>query len=227
MTAPQSFGGALRAIAELQHHLPAGTSAAIGVLAFGAAILPGLSGLTQHVNTMAHEGAHATMHLATGRRVVGVTLKRDGTGETRSTGSGRGILGGAAGYLGPSAFGLGAAELIRVGHAVAVLWVAIAALAVLGVLGRRSAFSIAAVLVTGVLIYLVARYEPVGARVALAYGMAWFLLLSGLVVIWSHGRDASDASSLRQRTHVPRGLWAGLWLAGSALALIAGTQLLI
>ncbi len=78
---------------------------------------------------MAHEGAHATVHSATGRRVVRVTLSSNGEGATFSTGSGRGILGGVAGYLGPSAFGLAAAELIRVGHAVALLWAAIAALA--------------------------------------------------------------------------------------------------
>ncbi len=80
-------------------------------------------------------------------------------------------------------------------------------------LARRSAFGIAAVLGTGVLIYLVARYAPVGAEVALAYGLAWFLLLSGILVVLADGRGAGDASSLRQRTHVPRGLWVGLWLA--------------
>jgi Peptidase M50B-like len=229
MTAPQSFGGALRAIAELQHHLPAGTSAAIGVLALGAAILPGLSGLTQHVNTMAHEGAHAAMGLATGRTIGGVRLKRNGEGETKlSRPQGGGfILAATVGYLGPSVFGLGAAELIRVGHAIAVLWVAIAALAVLGLIAWRNAFSIVAVLVTGLLVYLVARYASIGAGVAVAYGIAWFLLLSGVTVVLAHGGKAGDATILRQRTHVPRGLWAGVWLAGSALALIAGAQLLI
>jgi len=64
-----------------------------------------------------------------------------------STTSGGGfILAGIVGYLGPSAFGLGAAELIRAGHPVAVLWIAVAALALLAVLARRSAFGIAVAL---------------------------------------------------------------------------------
>jgi hypothetical protein len=228
MTVTRSPGG-LHAFAALQPHLPPGTSAAVGALALGAAILPGLSALTQHVNTMAHEGAHAMMGSATGRTITGVRLRGNGDGLTTMTASRGGgyILAGIVGYLGPSAFGLAAAELIRVGHAVAVLWVALAALAVLGVLARRSAFGITAVLGTGLLVYLVARYAPVGAGVALAYGMAWFLLLSGVQVVLAHGRDAGDAVALRQRTRLPRGLWAGLWLIGSVAALIAGGRMLL
>jgi hypothetical protein len=229
MTAPPSFGGALHAIAELQPHLPAVASAGVGLLALGAAVLPGLSGLTQHVNTMAHEGAHAMMGSATGRTVTGVQLKRNGEGETRLTeprGAGY-ALAGTVGYLGPSAFGLAAAELIRVGHAVAVVWFTIVALAVLGVLARRSPFSITAVLVTDLLVYLVARYSPVGSVVALAYALAWFLLLSGLRVVMLHGRNAGDAKILHRLTHIPRGLWVGLWLVGSALALLVGGRMLL
>jgi Peptidase M50B-like len=221
--------GALHGLGALQPHLPPGTSAAVGALALGAAILPGISALTQHVNTMAHEGAHAVMGSATGRTITGVRLRGNGDGLTTMTASRGGgyILTGAVGYLGPSAFGLAAAELIRVGHAVAVLWVALAALAVLGVLARRSPFGIAAVLGTGLLVYLVARYATVGAGVALAYGMAWFLLLSGVQVVLAHGRDAGDAVALRQRTRLPRGLWAGLWLIGSVAALIVGGRMLL
>lgn len=229
MTATRPSGGALSGISAVQPHLPAAASVGLGVLALGAMVLPGGWALTQHVNTMAHEGAHAAMGSATGRRITGVTLRGNGDGLTTMTpASGGGfILAGVVGYLGPSAFGLGAAELIRVGHPVAVLWIAVAALAVLAVLARRSAFGITVALGFGFGVYLVARYAPVGAAVALAYAMAWFLLLSGVGVVLSHGRSAGDAIILRQLTRMPRGLWAGLWLIGSALALIAGGRMLV
>ena len=62
---------------------------------------------------------------------------------------------------------------------------------------------------------------------AVAYGIAWFLLLSGIRVVLLHGRHAHDAAILRQLTRLPRGVWAGLWLAGSAAALIFGGSLLV
>jgi Peptidase M50B-like len=227
MTATEPRGSVLHGMSAVQAHLPAAASAGLGLLALAAAVLPALWTVTQHVNVMAHEGAHAAMGSATGRRIVYVKMSSKGEGATRSVGSGLGILTSAAGYLGPSAFGLAAAELIRVGHPVAVLWIAVAALAALAVLARRSAFGLTAVLSTGFGVYLVARYASLGMEVALAYGMAWFLLLSGVRVVLSHGRNAGDAVSLRQRTRVPSSLWAGLWLIGSALALIAGGRMLV
>jgi Peptidase M50B-like len=225
----RSFEGALRGIGELQAHLPGTTSVLVGVAALGAATLPGISPLTQHVNTMAHEGAHAAMGSVMGRRVTAVTMRGNGEGRTTlapSRGAGF-IVAGIVGYLGPSLFGLGAAKVIQVGHSVAVLWLALLALACLAVMVRRNGFGLAAVVMTGVAIYLVARYAPVGAQIAVAYGIAWFLLVSGVWVVLQHGRDAGDAIALRELTRLPRGLWAGLWLAGTAAALIVGGGLLV
>jgi Peptidase M50B-like len=229
MTVARPHGSILHGMSAVQAHLPAAAAAGLRMLALAAAALPGLWTLTRHVNTMAHEGAHAAMGSATGRTIRGVTINGDGTGVTAITAD-RGVglvLAAAVGYLGPSAFGLGAAELIRVGHPVAVLWIALAALAILAVLARRSVFGITAAVGTGCCIYLVARYAPVGAAVALAYVMTWFLLLSGLRVVMSHGRNGVDATILRQLTRMPRGLWAGLWLIGSGLALFAGGRMLL
>jgi hypothetical protein len=225
----QSLVGTLHGITSLQPHLPGSTSVLVGAAALGAAILPGISRLTQHVNTMAHEGAHAMVGSAMGRRVTGVTLHGNGEGRTTmapSSGAGF-IAAGIVGYLGPSAFGLGAAKLIQVGHAIAVLWITLAALLLLGIAVRRSGFGLAAVAVTGIAIFAVARYAPVGAEEALAYGIAWYLLLSGVQVVLSHGRNAGDAIALRNLTRVPRSLWAALWLAGSVLALVAGARMLV
>jgi Peptidase M50B-like len=95
------------------------------------------------------------------------------------------------------------------------------------VMVRRNGFGLAAVALTGVGIYLVARYAPVGGQIAVAYGIAWFLLVSGIRVVLLHGRDAGDAIALRKLTRLPRGLWAAIWLAGTAAALVLGGQLLV
>jgi|HubBroStandDraft_3_1064219.scaffolds.fasta_scaffold31014_2 hypothetical protein len=224
-----SLHGTLHAITSVQPHLPGGAAVLVGAAALGAATLPGISQVTQHVNTMAHEGAHAAVGSALGQKVTGVSLRGNGEGRTTMAASGAAgyIVAGVVGYLGPSAFGLGAAKLIEVGHAIAVLWLALAALALLAVAARRSGFGLAAVAVLATGLFLVVRYAPIGAEVAVAYGIAWYLLLSGVQVVLSHGRDAGDAFALRQLTRVPRGMWAALWLAGSVAALIVGARLLI
>jgi Peptidase M50B-like len=224
-----SSAGSLHGVTALQPHLPAVTSALIGAAALAAVVLPGLSRLTHYVHVMAHEGAHAVAGAALGGRVTGVRLHSDGTGLTTvESASGAGyVVTSVAGYLGASAFGLAAAKLIAVGHAAAVPWAGLAGLVLLGYLVRRSGFGLAAVALTGLVLFAVARYAPVGAQVALAYGIAWFLLVSGVRMVLMHGRNAGDAISLRQVTRVPRGLWAALWLAGSAAALLIGGRMLI
>jgi hypothetical protein len=225
----RSLESALLRIGELQAHLPPATAALVGLGALAAATLPGISLLTRPVVTMAHEGAHAAMGSALGQRVTGVTLRGNGEGRTmlaRSRGVGF-ILAGVVGYLGPSAFGLGAAKLIQVGHIIAVLWFTLLALAFLAIAVRCNGFGLAAVLATGAAVYLVARYAPVGAQIAVAYGIAWFLLLAGLRVVLQHGRHASDAIALREVTRLPGWLWAGFWLAGSAAALLIGGGMLV
>lgn len=224
-----SLGAALRAITQFQAHLPGSTSVLVGVAALGAATLPGISLLTQHFNTMAHEGAHAAIGSATGRRVTSVSLRRNGDGRTVMTQpSGAGyLLAGIVGYLGPSAFGFGAAKLIQVGHVIAVLWLALLALAFMAVMVRRNAFGLITVIITGIVFFLVARYAPLGVRIGLAYGVAWFLLVSGVRVVLQHGLNAGDAIALRRLTSVPRAVWVAFWLAGSGAALIFGGQMLV
>jgi len=81
----QTLQGALHDIVALQAHLPVTSSVLLGVAALGAVTVPGISGLTQHFNTMAHEGAHAAMGSVTGRRVTAMTLRGNGEGRTSLT----------------------------------------------------------------------------------------------------------------------------------------------
>jgi hypothetical protein len=224
-----SLGHTLDGFVAAQAHLPVSTSVLLGVAALAAATLPGISLVTQYFNTMAHEGAHAAIGSATGRRVNGVSLRGNGDGRTSLSGPhGLGyLLAGIAGYLGPSAFGLGAAALIHTGHILAVLWLTLVALACLAVLARRNAFGLAMILATGIVVFIVARYAPLGAQIAVSYAVAWFLLVSGVQVVLQHGRHASDADALHHLTRIPRGLWAAFWLAGSAAALVYGATLLV
>jgi hypothetical protein len=130
------------------------------------------------------------------------------------------------GYLGPSTFGLGAAKLIELRHSVAVLWLALILLAILLVIVRNP-FGFVSVLVTGGLIYLIARYATVTTETVAAYAAAWLLLLSGVRKVIYRGTGAADAVNLRQITYIGRGFWVLLWLAGSVAAVAVGGSWLV
>jgi hypothetical protein len=218
----------LARIGQFQPHLPLPASASLGLAAFAVVILSELWSAAKHVDTIAHEGAHAVIGAACGRRVIGVRMFRNGDGGTRlhpPTGPGF-VLAGIAGYLGPSGFGLGAAELIRMRHSVAVLWLALGLLLVL-LVPLRWSFGVASVTVTGLVLYLIARYASLGMQEAAAYILAWLLLLTGVDTVLKHGTKAVDAGVLKELTSLPRGFWHSLWLAGSLLALVVGARLLL
>jgi hypothetical protein len=223
-----ALAAALARIAHVQAHLSGPASAMLAIVAIGATLIRWLWAVTQHLTTMAHEGAHATMGSAVGRPVTGMRFKLNGEGATAIPGSGTlgSLSTGIAGYLGPSAFGLGAAELIRLGHIVAVLWVGLAGLvAIMTVL--RFSFGIVSVLVAFVLLFGVAGFGTVGVQVLTAYAIAWFLLVSGVKMVRIDGKGNGDAKILRGATKIPHGFWWWLWQLGTAAALLFGATLLI
>jgi len=228
VTPASSFGAVLSRIGEIQAPLSAAGSVLIGLLALVAVTLQVIWLIARHVNTIAHEGAHAMTGSAFGHRIVGVELNPDATGATERSGykfPGH-LTARFVGYLGPSLFGLGAAKLIEVGHSVAVLWLTLLLLILL-LFVLRKVFSYVPVIATGLVIYLVARYGSVGAETITAYAIAWFLLLSGVRVVLEDNLDASDAISLASMTHIWRGFWVLLWLAGSIAAVAIGGSLLV
>lgn len=218
----------LARIGQVQAHLPGAVAAVIGVVALGAAVLPDIWFVTRHFQTVAHEAAHATVASAVGRKVHRVSIKPDGSGLTESSGADKtgAVLTGVAGYLGPSGFGLLAAKLIQIGYSVAVLWLGIVLLLCMLVVTRKF-FGVFTVLVSGALLFVVAIGTSLGAQVVTAYALAWFLLLSGMVVIRAHGTNAGDAGILRGQTRVPRGFWSLLWHLGALAALVYGAVLLV
>jgi hypothetical protein len=226
--APSTLQAALSRIGETQAPLPGAVSVFIGFAALAAVVVQEFWLLTRHVNTIAHEGAHAIVGSAVGRKVQGVRLKPDATGATTTAGSkGAGnVTTLAVGYVGPSAFGLLAAKMIQFGHSDAVLWVTVLLLAVL-LLTVRNAFGFVPVLATGALVYIIARYGSVGADSAVAYGVTWFLLLAGVRAVLDHGVDAKDADTLHGLTKIRPGVWFWLWLVLTFGALALGGSMLV
>jgi len=227
MAAP-TLSTVLDRIGQTQAPLSATTAVLLGIAVFAVVLVPATWLVVQHVETMAHEGAHALVGSSTGWKIHGVRLWRSGDGRTDRSSANRSgnVITSAAGYLGSSAFGLGAAKLISVGHAVAVLWLSLLLLVILLTVIRNS-FGVFAVVITGFVLYLFARYAAIGTEIVVAYVVTWFLLLSGLRMVVEHGPGAGDADKLAETTHVPRVLWSGLWLVGTTVALVLGGSLLV
>jgi len=225
---PSPLGTVLSQIGEIQLPLPPPVALFLGMLTFISVLGPVLWKVARHVDTIAHEAAHALVGLGAGRRVRSVTINPNGTGETAIEpvgGFGFGVAA-FAGYLGPSAAGLLAAWLISTGHMVAVMWLGLLLLAVLLLMVRNS-FGAIAVLVCGALLYLTVRRATAGVETAVAYGVAWFLLLAGPKTVLSTPVKSTDAKILAKMSPLWAWVWYCLWLFGTLAALVAGGALLI
>jgi Peptidase M50B-like len=218
-----------------QTPLPGADAAAIGIAAFVAVYAKGIWSLAKHFHVMAHEGMHAITGSMLGFRVRSVELYRSGFGQTtyhnKLVGGGA-VFTGFVGYLGSSAFGLAAAVLINVGYIIAVLWLAVILFVVLLLAVLRSfryarTFGCISVPVTMALFFVLVGYAAVSLQVVLAYLMTWVLLLSGFKTAVQHWTSADDALFLKDKTHLPRWLWAVLWVAGTFGAVYLGWRLLV
>ena len=213
----------------MQTQLSATDVVLIGLVTLVAVAFEVTWAVVRLIGTMAHEGAHALIASLAGRGVKSIKIKPNADGETKSVRGG--ALPGtvaflAVGYVGPSAFGLGAAKLIESGYILSVFWVALVLLAVL-LLASRWSFAFVAVPAAGALAFFIAKVEPMHTQVIAAYGLAWLLLLSGVRTVVEHGLGAADALLLRKATGIPRLLWSLLWLAGTLAALVIGGRMLV
>jgi hypothetical protein len=212
-------------IGQVQAHISHSASVLLAMVACGAAFIPFLWPLTRHITVMAHEGAHATVASAMGRAISKIEFNSDATGATTHSGR-RSILITFVGYLGPSAVGVGAAELIRIGYIVAVLWIGLAGLAAI-LASLRGSFGIVSVSVLVLLLFFVAGFAALQVQVITAYAVTWFLLVSGIQIIRIRGANADDAAKLRDMTWIPRSFWSVTWLIGAIVALFFGAAQLV
>jgi hypothetical protein len=194
-----------------------------------------------HSMTLAHEGAHALVASLFGKGIEHIKVHRDGGGATRpkSGAGGMALFGiGLVGYLGPSLFGLLGALLLRAGQPVVVLWISLVFLAIM-LLQLANMFGRLAVLLTGAVIFLFARYGSTGAQTVFAFTWIWLLLIGGFrdAIGLSQVRrkireakkkdDSSDAFQLRKLTYVPATLWVGFFFLATLAALVLGGTILI
>jgi len=205
---------------------------ASGALAFAVVVSARVWPVARTVVTIVHEGGHALVALATGRRLAGVRLYRSTAGETRSAGRARGpgiTLTAAAGYPAPSLLGLGAAGLLAIGHLTGMLLLSLVLLAGLAV-AIRNAYGMLAVLVATGGVAGVCLFASAPVQAGFGYAMTWFLLLGGVRPVLELQRERrrgrvgrSDADQLARLTPVPAGAWVVIFglIAVAALAVSA------
>ena len=210
-----------------QAPLSGGTAAIIGLAALGVVTFDASWQVVRHLTVMAHEGAHAVTGVLLLGSFRGIELRADGSGVTDIAAGGlRAFPIALAGYVGPSAFGLGAAKLIELRYTTVVLWAVLFLLAVL-LVGLRRSFGLITVLLAGGIVFAVARYAPMPVQVTTAYSITWLLLLSGVRRVLEVGVRSDDGLRLRGMTGLPYVLWFLLWLAATAAAALEGFRLLV
>ncbi|MCW2595312.1 MAG: hypothetical protein QOJ78_2551 [Pseudonocardiales bacterium] len=204
-------------------------------LAFVAVAWRPLWTRTRHLVTITHEGAHGVAALASGRRLSGIRLHSDTSGLTLSRGRRTGVgmfVTAAAGYPGPALVGLGAAYLLHVGHAVALLWAVLGLLALL-LVQIRNWFGLWSVLVAGAVVFAVSWWAPPATQSAFAYVGTWFLLLAAPRAVLElqqarrqRATGGSDADILGRLTRTPGTLWVAVFLLVTVAALAGGAVLI-
>ena len=215
---------------EIQQPLPAPEVVLIGLLAAVVVIVRTLWQITTHAETVVHESAHLVAGTLTGRKILSVKINTDGGGATKMvppSGFGYGVAA-FVGYIGSSTAGLIAAELISTGRMVAVLYLGLVLFAIV-LLSVRNIFGAIVILTCGTLLYLVVRDGTAGVDTAVAYGVTWFLLISGTRValgIIRTPKDIQDAGVLAGMTFIFRWVWCCLWLIGTIAALAIGGAIL-
>ncbi|MFF7437445.1 M50 family metallopeptidase [Streptomyces sp. NPDC008122] len=218
---------------------PAPDTWIVYVTAVGALALVALRRLwlpARNAITIAHEGGHGLIALATGRRLEAIRLHSDTSGLTVSRGRATGVgvvLTLAAGYPAAPLLGLGGAALLGIGHVTLLLWIATALLLAMLVM-VRNAYGVLTVVLTGAAFVLVSRLTGPDVQSAFAYAVVWFLLLGGVRPAFElqakrrhGGAPDSDADQLSRLTQVPAGVWLFFFHAVSISALIGGGRWLL
>ncbi|WP_306329711.1 M50 family metallopeptidase [Streptomyces venezuelae] len=209
---------------------------ATGVAALAVTVPRRIWLLARNAITIAHEGGHGLVALATGRRLEAIRLHSDTSGLTVSRGRPTGVgvvLTLAAGYPAAPLLGLGGAALLGTHRVTLLLWLATALLLAMLVM-VRNAYGVLTVLLTGAAFLLVSWLTAPEVQSVFAYAAVWFLLLGGVRPAFElqskrrhGGTPDSDADQLARLTHVPAGVWLFFFHAVAICSLIGGGRWLL
>ena len=209
---------------------------ATGVAALAVTVPRRIWLLARNAITIAHEGGHGLVALASGRRLEAIRLHSDTSGLTVSRGRPTGlgvVLTLAAGYPAAPLLGLGGAALLGTHRVTLLLWVATALLLAMLVM-VRNAYGVLTVLLTGAAFLLVSWLTSPEVQSVFAYAVVWFLLLGGVRPAFElqlkrrhGGAPDSDADQLARLTHVHPGVWLLFFHAVSICSLIGGGRWLL
>lgn len=192
--------------------------------------------IARSVVTIAHEGGHALVAIASGRQLTRILLHSDTSGVTVSKGrpTGPGMVATAfAGYATPPLLGLGAAALVA-GDAVPTM-LGLAIMVLLGTLVLiRNVYGVVSVVLTGAVVAVVIAYGSPTTQYAFACFVTWFLIVGGLRTVVEVQRKrsrrsspTSDADQIQALTGVPAGIVVAIFgLIGLISLILAGNLLL-
>lgn len=184
--------------------------------------------------TVVHEAGHALTAVLVGRRLSGIRLHSDTSGLTVSRGKARGpgmVLMLAAGYLAPALLGLLAAYLLGAGRAVGLLWVLVVLLAGL-LVWVRNGYGLLVLLVLGGGLFALTWWGSAELQSIAAYLVTWLLLLAAprplVELLGRAGRRSrtSDPAQLAALTHVPAVVWTLVLLLANLGGLVLGISML-
>ncbi|MBY8863348.1 M50 family metallopeptidase [Nocardia sp. CA2R105] len=234
IAAPVSVSSVSDQLGLVSAHPPLWVIAATAAVALVLVLYTPVWRILRTAVTIAHEGGHALVAVLTGRTLRGVRLHSDTSGVTVSRGKPYGpgmILTTMAGYPAPSLLGLGCAALLGIGRLTLMLWLVVAALAVLLLL-IRNMFGLLAVVVAGAAVFGVSWYSNVVVQGVFGYAVAWFLLFGGLRAVAELQRvhvrgDGSDADQLAHLTRLPAFFWVLVFAGASLACLVGGGRLLL
>lgn len=207
---------------------------AAGLVALALVLLPATWPRVRLGVTVVHEAGHAVVAVLVGRRLSGIRLHSDTSGLTVSRGKPRGpgmVAMLAAGYLAPALLGLLAAYLLGAGRSVGLLWLLVLLLAGL-LVWVRNGYGLLVLLLLGGGLFALTWWGSAQAQSLAAYLVTWLLLLAAprplLELMSRRGRRSrtSDPAQLAGLTHVPAPIWTVLLLLANLAGLFLGVGML-
>lgn len=188
------------------------------LLAAALVLIPQVWRWTGYFVTVVHEGGHAVAGMSVGRRLHGIKIRWDRSGETMSAGGGFipfRIWTTWWGYPAPAVLGslyLWAASEGWQGVAMTITLV----ISVIMFLQIRSFMALITITLTMVATWYLWWHSPKEVVALVLYGLGWFLILGGIRVLQDLTRnhlrgdtDDSDARALREMTYIIPGFF---WL---------------